>query len=155
MDPDENLDEQREVADILRSKIDAGSDDENIGFGSEEDLERTDQLVELVKALDTWVMNGGFLPKEWTLRCNGGFMKRAALAERVYQEAIDATETFEGDFGMQLAYLFGAILKNSNINLDTNVAEEAEVLEFFRTIFNDQHPVWAHISIKASTARTS
>ena len=31
MDPDENLDEQRDVADLLRSTIEAGSDDEAIG----------------------------------------------------------------------------------------------------------------------------
>lgn len=151
MDPDENLDEQRDVCEHLRGQI----ENEDHGF-TEDDVEKTDRLIDLSKGLDEWLMSGGFLPKEWALRCNGGFIKRAALAQRVYEEALAHTETFDGDFGIQLAYLFGAILKNDRIILMTDSApEHAEVLEFFKAIWPENHPVWSHIQTEDAIAAAS
>lgn len=150
MDPDENLDEQRDVVEYLNSVI----DDEERGF-SEDDLDKTNRLLDLVKAQDDWLMNGGFFPKEWARRAHGGLVHRAELAKRVYEEALEATETFEGDFGVQLAYLFGAILKNDRITLDGAVVEEAEVLEFLQGIFPSQHPVWNYIQVENAIAAAS
>lgn len=142
MDPDESLDETRDLTEHLRDMI----EHEDHGF-TEDDVEKTDRLVDLVKAQDEWIMKGGFLPAEWALRCNGGLLARAELAKGVYEDALAASETFEGDFGMQLAYLFGAILKGTSITLDCAVAEEAEVLELLEGIFQKNHPVWVYIQV--------
>jgi len=140
MDPDENLDETRDITEHLRGQI------ENEGHSfTEDDVEKTDRLIDLTVSLDEWLMKGGFLPKEWALRAHGGLIKRAELAQRVYEEVLAHTETFDGDLGVQLAYLLGAILKNDRIELHLDVVEEVEVLEFFRAIFPEDHPVWAHI----------
>lgn len=140
MDPDENLEEQRDLTEELRSSI----ENEDHGF-TEDDVAKTDRLVDLVKGLDEWIMKGSSLPEEWALRCNGGLMKRAELVRRVYEEAFEQTETFEGELGMQLAYLFGAILKGDHIVLELTDAEQAEVFEFFEIMFEKNHPVWEYI----------
>lgn len=150
MDPDENLDESRDLTEHLRGQI----ENEDHGF-TEEDVASTDRLIDLVKAQDEWLMKGGFLPKEWALRAHGGLIKRAELARRVYEEALSHTETFDGDLGVQLAYLFGAILKNDRLQLHLDVVEEAEVLEFFQAIFPEGHPVWAFIQTDDVIARAS
>lgn len=51
MDPDANLEEQRELAERLAE-----------GHGDEADLLR---LAELVLALDRWMTAGGALPERW------------------------------------------------------------------------------------------
>jgi hypothetical protein len=73
------------------------------------------------------------------------FLQRARLAQLVYEEALEHTETFEGDLGMYLAYLMGAILKNDRIELFQDVATQVEVLGFFKTMFPAEHPVWKYI----------
>jgi hypothetical protein len=51
MDPDANLAEQRElIAKYARGEFTEGD---------------TDRLVELAAALDNWLFNGGFIPKDW------------------------------------------------------------------------------------------
>lgn len=150
MDPDENLDETRDLTEHLRGQI----ENEDHGFDVE-DVEKTDRLIDLNKGLDEWLMKGGFLPKEWALRAHGGLIKRAELAQRVYEEALSHTETFDGDLGVQLAYLFGAILKNDRIDLHRDVVEEAEVLEFFQAIFPEKHPVWEYIRLDDTIAAAS
>jgi hypothetical protein len=54
MDPNANLEEQRDIADgILSAGWNADHTD---------DAER---LAELVLALDSWIKSGGFLPRPW------------------------------------------------------------------------------------------
>lgn len=151
MDPDENLDESRDLTECLRDRL----EHEERGFGNEDDAEKTDRLVDLVKAQDAWLMKGGFLPREWALRCNGGLLARAELAQNVYETALAATETFEGDLGMQLAYLFGAILKGTTITLDLAEPEEFEVHEFFQSMFEREHPVWHYIRTENALSAAS
>lgn len=150
MDPDETLDEQRDVCEHLRGQL----ENEDHGF-TEEDVEQATRLVDISKGLDEWVMKGGSLPDEWALRCNGGLLTRAQLAQRVYDEALEHTETFEGDFGMQLAYLFGAILNGRHITLHFGVCTEREVLEFFQIIWPKDHPVWEHVKIDSAITAAS
>lgn len=52
MDPNENLREQKELAEYLVNRADAT---------------KAERLAELVLALDEWVANGGFLPERWYL----------------------------------------------------------------------------------------
>jgi len=56
MDPDSNLEEQRQLAGKLLA--DEREADEHYYI----DVER---LCELVESLDKWIKRGGFLPKEW------------------------------------------------------------------------------------------
>ena len=68
MDPDTNLEEQRLLAASIIEKIDTSYDDETDSLPREveEDVIRdANRLAELVQALDTWLVRGGFLPKEW------------------------------------------------------------------------------------------
>lgn len=149
MDPDEALDEIRDITDDLRGHI-----EDELAFG-EEQVDKTDRLIDLVKAVDERAMTGGNLPSEWAMRCNGGLLKRAALAQSVYNHALETAETFEGDLGMQMTYLLGAILTESNIELDVLIAEEAEVLEFFEAMFPKEHLVWGYIEVKNRLAAVS
>lgn len=128
MDPEENLKQQLELA------------------NKEEEID-TERLKELVVSLDTWISSGGFLPKRWEMNGHGGVLGRALLAEEVYQSVFDATESLEGPMGIQLAYLMGAILKGSNIALNTEVDEEDEVLQLLRLIFPTEHAVWRYINV--------
>jgi hypothetical protein len=56
MDPDENLKEQKEIAQrVVDGRV-----------TSQHDFETdTIRLAELVLALDSWMQNGGFPPKAW------------------------------------------------------------------------------------------
>lgn len=60
MDPNENLREQRELAEKIIREIDAGMFDL-----LETEVER---LAELVLALDAWLLKGGVFPKAWAGR---------------------------------------------------------------------------------------
>lgn len=101
-----------------------------------------------VSSLDEWLMKGGFMPQAWAEKCNGGLLKRAALAVRVYDEALEGAGTFEGELGMQLAYLVGAILKGDKITLHMEDPEENEVHQFFELLYSKDHPVWVHIGVE-------
>ncbi len=67
MDPDANLEEQREVtADIM--KIRDAADPYTGEFTEDQELElvtHAERLAELAQALDEWISKGGFLPKPW------------------------------------------------------------------------------------------
>lgn len=56
MDPDANLQEQRQLAERIIA-------DEESGMGAA--TRDADRLAELVLALDAWIENGGFLPERW------------------------------------------------------------------------------------------
>lgn len=77
-----------------------------------------------------------------------GLLKRAELAIRVYDEALDGSESFEGELGTQLAYLLGAILKGTHITLDCSNIEEDEVRQFFELLFPQGHPAWDHVKLE-------
>lgn len=55
MDPNANLDEQLQLADRI------------LAFDELGDIDPDDsvRLAELVKSLDEWITNGGFLPSAW------------------------------------------------------------------------------------------
>lgn len=142
MDPNANLEEQRDLSKTLAGPL-PGEVYEGV-----EVQDQSARLAELVESLDEWIMKGGFLPDEWVLRCNGGLLKRAALAVQVYDVAMDGSESFDGEFGMQLAYLFGAILKGTHITLDMSNDEENEVHQFFELLFSGDHPVWGYIEVE-------
>jgi hypothetical protein len=55
MDPTANLEEQRRLASWLS---------ENIGSGRDTTV-KAERLAALVTALDEWISNGGFLPRQW------------------------------------------------------------------------------------------
>lgn len=133
MDPDENLKEQLEIAE--------GDDDEDLA-----------RLAELVSGLDGWIERGGFLPQRWAKTCNGGFLDRALLAQRVYEEAFASTESFDGGFGMQLSYLLGAILKGGDtyVAFDTDNESERDALLAMHDIFPIGHPVWKYVRAESS-----
>lgn len=144
MDPDENLKEVRTLSNQLIKVIDVG-DELDLAPVNADDAGR---LCDLTQALDKRILKGGFLPREWAAKCNGGLLKRAELAARVYKEAFDGSETFEGEFGTQLAYLFGAILHGTTIVLDMENPEKNGVWQFFKRLFSDDHPVWGYITLE-------
>lgn len=74
------------------------------------------------------------------------FTERATLARRVYEEACDATETFEGALGLTMVYLLGSILRGTYIDLSEE--QDQAVLAQLHTIFRDDHPVWHHVKQK-------
>lgn len=153
MDLNVILDEMRDLTEELRGSIDSSCDEDGPGF-SQDDLERADALVSHVQNLDKHVMSMGMLPDEWTARCAGGLLKRAELAREVYKEAIEASETFEGPFGTQLAYLFGAILEDKKITLDMTDDENIEVYCLLTDIFPMNHDVWNYIQKEEPVERT-
>ena len=144
MDPDENLKTQRDLSHELSETL---FDDEDKPL-SKETEETCARLAESVQAMDEWIRRGGFIPKEWARNANGGLLKRAELAVRVYDEVIEGSETFEGELGIQLAYLLGAILKGTQITLDMSNVEQDEVHQFFGLLFPGDHPVWSHVRVE-------
>lgn len=52
MDPDANLKEQLKIAELMREGVSLAGD-------------YPDRLVELVLALDEWIVKGGALPERW------------------------------------------------------------------------------------------
>lgn len=60
MDPDENLKEQKLLADRIANAwaVDPNTDATFL-------LDDGERLAELVVALDEWIQKGGFLPKAW------------------------------------------------------------------------------------------
>ena len=141
MDPDEVLSEVTTLASHLHEHIDGEH-----RFG-EDQLEQTDKLAEHIRDLDEWVSNGGFLPKKWEENCHGGLLRRAQLAQKVYDEAFEATESFEGEFGVHLTYLLGAILRNDKFQVLTANPELQEAFELFAHIFPKNHEVWDFIEV--------
>lgn len=150
MDPDENLKQILRLSESIATVGDArciepyGVKDEVLAHEEEE----AEELAEYVRNLDDWITKGGFLPKRWAKTCNGGLLSRANLAQKVYNKAFEATGSFEGELGLQLAYLFGAILKDACIELDVNNnVEQNEVLQLLEGIFDKSDAVWNHIKV--------
>jgi hypothetical protein len=67
MDPTANMREQLRLAKEILKLADDGCDEN--GDSTIEQLDelgvKAQQLAELVLALNTWIMNGGFLPTSW------------------------------------------------------------------------------------------
>lgn len=80
-------------------------------------------------------------------RVDWAFLRRAQLARRVYQEALEATDTFEGPLGTMMVYLMGAILKGNYAEIRMDNVEENEVHQLLSGIFPAEHPVWAYIEV--------
>lgn len=59
MDPNANLEEQLRIA----ARIVAASERGDFGRREEADAER---LADLVLALNDWLQNGGFMPRNWS-----------------------------------------------------------------------------------------
>lgn len=60
MDPNVTLEEARRVAEQIRLERDQHGEDFTIADLGE-------RLAELVEALNSWIMGGGFLPQAWEL----------------------------------------------------------------------------------------
>lgn len=68
--------------------------------------------------------------------------KRLKLVQQVYQTFINVTESFTEDhIGVDLAYLFGAIAKNSCCHWDV----DRPIILVLREQFTELHPVWQYI----------
>jgi hypothetical protein len=71
MDPDANLKEQLEIVERMQKRQDEFKEDEHTwGFGDvldwhKEQSKDGERLAELVKALNEWIVTGGFFPQPW------------------------------------------------------------------------------------------
>lgn len=63
MDPNETLKSLRAVAREVRARADAADRE---GVALDDLTEEAENLSTLFEALDTWISEGGFLPKSWT-----------------------------------------------------------------------------------------
>lgn len=79
------------------------------------------------------------------LQARVSLVERAELARSIYQDAVDATESFDhAELGLTLAYLLGAVLTDGGYDfLDP---EDAPLL-YLRTIFPSDHPVWRYVRV--------
>lgn len=66
MDPNRNLEEQRELIAEIMALEDSGDTSKLNEIAS-----AGAKLAELAQALDEWIRNGGFLPKEWQQKSSG------------------------------------------------------------------------------------
>lgn len=62
MDPNANLAEQRKIIARMREHI------QRVACACTRCDEDAQRLLELTEALDRWLVDGGFLPKEWKAR---------------------------------------------------------------------------------------
>lgn len=71
MDPDANLERQREIAQEIVTLIDSSEGDdwsETERSVLEQVSALANELADLVSALDEWITKGGFLPGAWAAR---------------------------------------------------------------------------------------
>jgi hypothetical protein len=132
----EALESLRDTADKIRAAADSNSALE---------MEDAVSLASAATCLDEIAMLGRPLPDEWEMRRNSGILRRVDLALKVYEDALAASDTFEGDLGTYMVYLLPAILKNTFIELDLKDDVENEVFQLFSDMFPKSHPVWEHI----------
>lgn len=66
MDPNANLQKQREIVQRLQELHDVGRQHSGLDISDEDEvMALAMQLAELVEALDGWLSKGGFLPDVW------------------------------------------------------------------------------------------
>lgn len=65
MDPNANLEEQRQIAARMRRRFECDRVNEVSTIAQAAD---GDRLAELVQALDDWLTRGGFKPVAWSIR---------------------------------------------------------------------------------------
>ncbi len=104
------------------------------------------ELVDDAEALDGWIMKGGFLPKDWEENCNGGLLKRALVAQSVYDVWKGSFEggvvKGAGPFHGLVGNLMGCILRDEHYVLEWY---PPAVREEFLCLFPDDHPVWKYV----------
>lgn len=93
--------------------------------------------------------HGAWKGKQMKKNRRGTQRMRAELAQEVYWTVLRSTESFrEGDVGVQLAYLMGAILDDSGRGavMLTRYPKCEDLLRILLTRYPDPaHPVWKHI----------
>lgn len=96
--------------------------------------------------LDEWIMKGGFLPRDWAEKCNGGLLKRALVAQSVYDawkgSFEDGVVKGAGPFHVLVGNLMGCILRDERYLLERY---PPSVREEFLRLFPGDHPVWKYI----------
>lgn len=112
-----------------------------------EDLEAVYTVAEAAQDLDKWLMKGGFLPKEWAEKCNGGFVDRALLAKSVYEAWAssfdDGRVEGAGPTHILIGNLVGALLCGKPFMLPKH---PPSMREEFLSLFEEDHPVWSHVT---------
>lgn len=83
MDPDANLEEQRELVKRINNAL------------VTLDPDTYERLAELVEALDQWLSNGGFLPRDWR-------RGRPATREEVEEAERAVNDELQDTFGERL-----------------------------------------------------
>jgi hypothetical protein len=105
------------------------------------------ELVDDVEALDGWLMKQGFLPKDWEENCNGGLLKRALVAQSVYEawQAVfpGGVVVGYGTTHVWIGNLMGALLLGRTFMLPKHPPSARE--EFLR-MFPADHAVWAFVT---------
>lgn len=75
--------------------------------------------------------------------------KRMRLIEEVSDKLYVETGTFEGQLGLDLAYLYPAIAKGTYVEWDA----DSGTLELFRELFPEDHDVWLNIQVMSEEER--
>lgn len=69
------------------------------------------------------------------------------VADKMYSE----TETFEGELGVALSYLYPAIARGTAVEWEmaspSGAPREQELIDMFMGLFPPEHPIWDHIDI--------
>ena len=156
MDPDESLSMTLKWASATLIEVNRTTDlprkrtRKDLVVREEELLVHSSELAARIINIDEWIEKGGFLPRRWAEKCNGGFLARALLAQEVYVKVFEAVESFEDDdIGMELSYLLGAILKGDSDGVEFFQDDDGHmnVLGVLRGIFDVCHPVWKYITV--------
>jgi len=72
--------------------------------------------------------------------------EKIALMIEVAEKLYGATDTFEGDVGLQLAYLYPAIAKGNYVGWEDS---EKVIIELFHSLFPIGHAIWQYIKISS------
>lgn len=127
----------------------------------------TEQLLETLGRLLDWEQAlGGFEARVWddarrlyrqATRNRGHAVPRhramtpTDLVREVYDQVYQATDSFEeNDTGVDLAYLLGAIAKETTCEWSGG----RPFVRLLRDLFPDKHPIWNHVTIDDSHAST-
>lgn len=74
--------------------------------------------------------------------------ERANIARQVYKDSLNYFESFKGEVGVQMTYLLGSILEDSQIELDCSMEQHRKIMEHFHKCFPSNHPVWNYIHLE-------